>query len=192
MFVMSAFHPSFVHNLHEPFNRSVEFRVHCVVWVCWLSKLGWKGLMTYQTKIPIPKSDGVFGKMQIISNGFKILKHISDWFIILEVIDAKSPVCIFIGTICTFLQILECNAIVYNHSWINLKNLIISFGTVEIKNPWVSKNPWVRHLPFMNGTSEHGGGGGGGTASKIVPLWGNVSAVGSERSGITNNIFLDT
>ena len=26
MFVMSAFHPSFVHNLHKPFNRSVEFR----------------------------------------------------------------------------------------------------------------------------------------------------------------------
>ena len=30
MFVMSAFHPRFVHNLHKPFNRSVEFRVHCV------------------------------------------------------------------------------------------------------------------------------------------------------------------
>ena len=28
MFVMSAFHPSFVHNLHKPFNRSVEFQVH--------------------------------------------------------------------------------------------------------------------------------------------------------------------
>ena len=27
---MSAFHPSFVHNLFKPFNRSVEFRVHCV------------------------------------------------------------------------------------------------------------------------------------------------------------------
>ena len=34
MFVMSAFHPSFVHNLHKPLNRSVEFLVHCVVWGC--------------------------------------------------------------------------------------------------------------------------------------------------------------
>ena len=36
---MSAFHPSFVHNLHKPFNRSVEFRVHCVV--CLLAVKTW-------------------------------------------------------------------------------------------------------------------------------------------------------
>ena len=74
---------SFVHYLHKPFNRSVEFRVHCVVWVCWLSTLGWKGLMTYLTKSFViflcdywPKSDGIFSKMQIISYSFKFLKHI--------------------------------------------------------------------------------------------------------------------
>ena len=33
------------------------------------------------------KSDGVFGKMQIISYNSKILKHNVDWFIILKVID---------------------------------------------------------------------------------------------------------
>ena len=41
MFVMSAFHPSFVHNLHKPFNRSVEFRVHCVVLVYLLAVKTW-------------------------------------------------------------------------------------------------------------------------------------------------------
>ena len=30
MFVTSAFHLSFVHNPYKPFNRSVEFQVHCV------------------------------------------------------------------------------------------------------------------------------------------------------------------
>ena len=35
MFVMSAFHPSFVQNLHKPFNRSVEFRVQYSVSLPW-------------------------------------------------------------------------------------------------------------------------------------------------------------
>ena len=101
MFVMSAFHPSFVHNLHKPFNKSVEFRVHCVVLVCWLSKLGWKGLMTYLTKILFlcdswTKLDGIFGKMQIIKY-FQNPKAYLAWFISLKVIDAKSPVVIFFG-----------------------------------------------------------------------------------------------
>ena len=39
------------------------------------------------------KSDGIFSKMQIISYSFKLLKHV-DWFIILKVIDAESPVII--------------------------------------------------------------------------------------------------
>ena len=46
------------------FKRSAEFRVHCVVWVSVLSKIGWKGLTTYLTKIQFlrdywTKSDGV-------------------------------------------------------------------------------------------------------------------------------------
>ena len=42
MFVMRAFHPSFVYNLHiKPFNRSVEFRVHCVVCVSLLAVKTW-------------------------------------------------------------------------------------------------------------------------------------------------------
>ena len=70
-------------HLHKPFKRSVECSsVHCVVWVSFLSKFGWKGLMTWLIKILIflrdywTKSDGVFAEMQIISYNFIILKHI--------------------------------------------------------------------------------------------------------------------
>ena len=52
-YVMSSFHSSLYIHLHKPFKRSVEFHVHCVVWVYHLSKLGWKGLLTCLTKIPI-------------------------------------------------------------------------------------------------------------------------------------------
>ena len=41
MFVTSAFHPNFVHNLHKPFNRSVEFRVDCVVRASLLAVKTW-------------------------------------------------------------------------------------------------------------------------------------------------------
>ena len=52
--VISPFHPSFVYiHLHKPFKRSVEFSVHCVVWISFLSKFGWKGLMTCLIKILI-------------------------------------------------------------------------------------------------------------------------------------------
>ena len=67
---------------HKPFKRSVECSVHCVVWVSFLSKVGWKGLMTCLIKILFflrdywTKSDRVFAEMQIISYNFIILKHI--------------------------------------------------------------------------------------------------------------------
>ena len=40
-------------NLHKPFKRSMEFRVHCVVRVSFLSKLGREEIMTCLTKILI-------------------------------------------------------------------------------------------------------------------------------------------
>ena len=87
--MISPFHPSFVDysSTFKPFKRSGEFRVHWVVWVCRLSKFGWKGLLTYLTKKNSwdywTNSDGVFGKMQIISYSFKVLKHI--WELIYNV-----------------------------------------------------------------------------------------------------------
>ena len=81
IFVMSAFHPSFVHNLLKPFNKRVELRSLSLLAV----KFGWKGLMTYFTHTksysfvttePNRIVDGVFGKIQTINYSFKILKHI--------------------------------------------------------------------------------------------------------------------
>ena len=69
-------------HLHKPFKRSVEFSVHCVMWVSFLSKFGWKGLMTCLTKILISlwllnQIGWDFAEMQIISYCFIILRHIS-------------------------------------------------------------------------------------------------------------------
>ena len=71
-------------HLHKPFKRSVEFSVHCVVWVSFLSKFGWEGLMTCLIKILISSwlqnqigwGFRLFAEMQIISYTFSILKHI--------------------------------------------------------------------------------------------------------------------
>ena len=70
-------------SLHKPLRRSVEFSVHCVVWVSLLSKLGWKGLkMTHIIKMPISlwllnQIGCGFATMQIISYRFIILKQIN-------------------------------------------------------------------------------------------------------------------
>ena len=82
MFLISAFHPSFVHkSTIRPFQRNTEFRVHCVVRVSLLQNLdgrnSWHSLQKslflcdYQTK-----SDGVLDEMQIITYGFITPEHI--------------------------------------------------------------------------------------------------------------------
>ena len=79
-YVISPIQVLYIH-LHKPFKRSVEFSFHCVAWVSFLSKFGWKGLMTCLIKsLFLPdywtKSDVFFAEMQIISYKFIILKHI--------------------------------------------------------------------------------------------------------------------
>ena len=78
MFVMSAFRPSFVHNLHQPFNRSVEFRVYFVYSVSLLAVETWmEGTDDIPYKIPISSwLLNQIGKMQIISCSFKLLNLI--------------------------------------------------------------------------------------------------------------------
>ena len=54
MFVIrfSVFHPSFDINLHKPFKRSTEFRVHCVVRVSFFVKTWMEG--THDTPYKTP------------------------------------------------------------------------------------------------------------------------------------------
>ena len=68
-------HIQFFIHLHKPFKRSVEFSVRFEMRVSFLSKFGWKGLMTCLIKSLFLrdywiKSDGVFAEMQIISYNF--------------------------------------------------------------------------------------------------------------------------
>ena len=80
--------------------------VHCVVRVSFLSKLGWKGLMTCLTKSLFlrdywTKLDGVFAEMQIINYSLIFLKHIqinlinfeSDWILMLKEIFGGQSYC---------------------------------------------------------------------------------------------------
>ena len=89
----------YILSIHKPFKtckRSTELRAHCVVRVSFLSKLGWKELVTclklLQKSLYLrdywTKSNGVFAKMQIISYCFIILKHSN-------VIDVESPIVVF-------------------------------------------------------------------------------------------------
>ena len=92
-YVISPFHPSFdsqqTHTPQWTLNSTLLLNGLCRL----CTKLGWKAVTTNKTNIPISpwllnQSDGVFGKMQIISYSFKILKWRRHFFFFLLVSSA--------------------------------------------------------------------------------------------------------
>ena len=142
-------------HLHRPFKRSVEFSVHCVVWVSFLSKFGWKGLMTCLIKNPYffmttePNRMGFFAEVQMISYNSIILKHIQINSQFRKILMLKVWLTFFLGeTICISVKDWEKLTI----QKAKMERIMVSVVSISL---WVTGTHRVKDLQSSLASLRH-------------------------------------